>query len=384
MKRLDNVWREMVDLRHELHKMPEIAGQEFKTMRMIRDRLAKLDLEVLPPFLETDTVAILRGARPGKNLTLRADIDALTIEEKTGCPYASTVPGMMHACGHDAHTSMLMGAAEILCSMKDEIKGTIRFVWQPGEENAAMAKQLIAAGALDDPKPDMVAAIHMSPGTPVGMMRVCRGASEAACTHFKITFRGKGGHGSLPHASRSPLTAAAFAVVEAQSIVPNRLNPHHAGVISICCFNSGTLHNIIPGEAVLQGTIRSFDAGDDEMLSNALREICEGAAKMHRVECDVELVHGYLPVINTPAETEMAILAAKRAGLEVGIPKEPSMVSEDFSFFLTKAPGVMIKLGNGKDSPGLHTPSFDASDEAMRYGISWLVELAKEFSATRA
>ena len=208
MKRLDDVWAKMAEFRHELHRTPEIAGREFKTMRMIRDRLSELELEVLPPFLETDTVAILHGVRPGKNLTLRADIDALKLEEKTGCPYASEIPGMMHACGHDAHTSMLMGAAEILCSMKDELKGTIRFVWQPGEENAAMAKDLIAAGALDSPAPDMVAAIHMAPGIPLGMMKVCRGASEAACSHFKITFRGKGGHGSLPHASRSALTMA--------------------------------------------------------------------------------------------------------------------------------------------------------------------------------
>ena len=384
MTRLDEVWTKMVEFRHELHRMPEIAGQEFKTMRMIRDRLSKLDIEVLPPFLETDTVAILHGAKPGKNLTLRADIDALQIKEKTGCPYASTVPGMMHACGHDAHTAMLLGAAEILCSMKDELKGTIRFVWQPGEENVAMAKDLIAAGALDSPAPEMVAAIHMAPGIPVGEMKICRGPSEAACTHFKITFRGKGGHGSLPHASRSPLTAAAFAVVEAQSIVPNRLNPHHAGVISICCFNSGTLHNIIPDEAVLRGTIRSFDADDAEMLANALRNVCEGAAKIHRVECIADIVRGYLPVINTPEETEMAIRAAKQAGLEVGIPRYPSMGSEDFSYFLTKAPGAMIKLGNGEDSPALHNSSFNASDEAMRYGIRYYVELAKDFSATRA
>ena len=384
MTHLEEVWARMVEFRHELHRTPEIAGREFKTMRMIRDRLSELDIEVLPPFLETDTVAILHGARPGGNLTLRADIDALKLEEKTDCPYASTVPGMMHACGHDAHTAMLMGAAEMLCTMKNELTGTIRFVWQPGEENRAMAKDLVAAGALDSPAPGMVAAIHMSPGIPVGMMKVCRGASEAACSHFKITFRGKGGHGSLPHASRSALTAAAFAVVEAQSIVPNRLNPHHAGVVSICCFNSGTLHNIIPDEAVLQGTIRSFDADDDELLTNALREVCEGAAKIHRVECETEIVHGYLPVINTPEETEMAISAAKRAGLEVGFPRFPSMGSEDFSYFLTKAPGVMIKLGNGENSPALHQPDFDANDEAMRYGIGYFVELAKEFSATRA
>lgn len=374
----------MVDFRHELHREPEIAGQEFNTMRRIRDRLAKLDLEVLPPFLETDTVAILHGGKPGKNLTLRADIDALRLVERTGRPYASKIPGMMHACGHDAHTAILMGAAEMLCSIKNEIKGTIRFVWQPGEENLAMAKDLIAAGALDSPAPDMVAAIHMASGVPVGMMKVCRGASDAACSHFKITFKGKGGHGSLPHASRSALTAAAFAVVEAQSIVPNRLNPHHAGVISICCFNSGTLHNIIPEEAVLQGTIRSFDTDDDEMLANALREVCEGAAKIHRVECEVDIVRGYLPVVNTPEETEMAIRAAKRVGLEVGFPQYPSMGSEDFSYFLTKAPGVIIKLGNGEDSPSLHQPDFDASDEAMRYGIGYFVELAKDFSATRA
>ena len=173
-------------------------------------------------------------------------------------------------------------------------------------------------------------------------------------------------------------------MVEVQSIVTNRLNPHHAGVISICCFNSGTLHNIIPDEAVLRGTIRSFDAADDEMLANALREVCENTAKMHRVECDADIVHGYPPLINTSAEIEMAIRAAERAGLKVGFPRYPSMGSEDFAYFLTKAPGVMIKLGNGENAPALHQNDFNASDEAMRYGIGYFVELAKDFSATRA
>ena len=384
MKTLDEVWREMVEFRHELHKIPEIAGHEFETQKMLRDRLAKLDIEVLPPFIGTDPVAILRGAKPGRNLTLRADIDALRLDEKTGVPYASTHPGMMHACGHDAHMSMLMGAAELLSEMKDELKGTIRFVWQPGEENEAMAKPLIEAGALDDPPPAMVSAIHMRPGTPAGTIMLQEGPSDAACTVFKFTFKGKGGHGSRPYASRSPLTAAAFAAVEAQSIVPNRLDPLHAGVISICCFNAGSIDNVIPDEAVIRGTIRSFSVEDDKLLADSLQSVCEGAAKMHRVECVSEIRHAYLPVVNTGEETQMAIRVSERAGMPVYIIPQPSMGSEDFSYFLAKAPGVMIKLGNGEDSPLLHNSSFNASDEAMRNGIRYFVELAKEFSATRA
>ena len=384
MKTLDEVWRAMVEFRHELHKIPEIAGHEFETQKMLRARLAKLDIEVLPPFIGTDTVAILRGAQPGKNLTLRADIDALRLDEKTGVPYASTHPGMMHACGHDAHMSMLMGAAELLSGMKDQIKGTIRFVWQPGEENEAMAKPLIEAGALDDPEPDMVSAIHMRPGAPVGTIMLQEGASDAACTVFKFTFRGKGGHGSRPYASRSPLTAAAFAVVEAQSIVPNRLDPLHAGVISICCFNAGSIDNVIPDEAVVRGTIRSFSVEDDQLLADALQSVCEGAAKMHRVECVSEIRHAYPPLVNTRNEVQMAIRVAERAGMPVRIIPQPSMGSEDFAYFLGKAPGVMVKLGNGEDSPVLHNSSFDASDEAMRNGIRYFVELAKEFSAAQA
>jgi len=339
MKSLEEVWKEMVELRHALHRIPEIAGQEFKTMRMLRERLAWLDIEVLPPFIGTDTVAILRGARPGKNLTLRADIDALRLDEKTGCAYASTHPGMMHACGHDAHMAMLMGAAEVLCSMKDRIKGTIRFVWQPGEENRAMAKPLIEVGALDEPPPAMVSAIHMLPGAPAGTVTVARGASDAACAHFKITFRGKGGHGSRPFAARNPLTAAAAAVIEAQGIVQNRLNPLHAGVVSICYLNSGAIDNVIPDEAVLGGTIRSFDTDDAATLATGLREVCENAAKMHRVECDADIRQTYLPVVNTPEETEMALRTAERAGLPTAILPEPLMSSEDFSYYLTRAPG---------------------------------------------
>jgi len=384
MKTVDDVMPGIIEFRHELHRIPEIAGHEFKTMRAIRDRLAKLDIEVLPPFLETDTVAILRGAYPGKNLTLRADIDALRLDENTACPYASTHPGMMHACGHDAHMAMLMGAAELLSSMKEQIKGTIRFVWQPGEENLAMAKPLIEAGALDDPSPAMVSAIHMHPGAPAGMIVLKEGALDAACAHFKIRFKGKGGHGSRPYASRNPLIAAAAATVEAQSIVSNRLNPFHSGVVSICRLNSGELDNVIPDEAFLGGTIRSFTTEDADLLANALRDICEGAAKAHHVECEIDIRQTYLPVINTSAETRMAIRAAEKAGIPVKLISEPSMGSEDFSYFLTKAPGVMIKLGNGENSPALHNSAFDASDEAMRNGIRYYVWLAREFAAAEA
>ena len=382
--RIEDVPRGIIEFRHELHRIPELAGREFKTMRAIRDRLAALDLEVLPPFLKTDTVAILRGARPGKNLTLRADIDGLRISESSGCPYASVHPGFMHACGHDAHAAMLMGAAEVLCSMKDRLKGSIRFVWQPGEENMAMARELIAAGALDAPRPDMVAAIHMHPGLPVGSIAMKEGPSDAACAHFRVAFRGRSGHGSRPDLSRNPLTAAAFAVSEAQSIVSNRLNPFHAGVVSICYLNSGTLDNIIPENAVMGGTIRSFDTGEAAMLADALREICEGAAKAYRVECEVEVCQSYLPVINTPEETRMAVRAAKKAGLKTETLPEPLMSSEDFSYYLAHAPGVMMKLGNGEDSPALHNSAFNANDEALSYGIRCFVELAREFSATRA
>ena len=346
-------------------------------MRAIRERLAAIpELEVLPPFLETDTVAMLRGTRPGVNVTLRADIDALTVREPEGVPWISEIPGMMHACGHDAHAAILTGVAEYLASRRDEFAGSVRFVWQPGEENKAMAKPLIAAGAIDDPAPAMVAALHVAPGLPVGTVGIRRGAVASSCCHFTIRVKGVGGHGSRPDLARNPVVAIAAIVTELQSVVGRRVSPMSSGVVSVCEIHGGTLDNVIPDEAGCTGTLRALDNETAGELEEALREVVENVARIHRVEPTLHAERRYPATVNTPAETDLAIRAMNEAGVPTVIEEESWMSSEDFSYFLGRAPGVMLHLGNGVDSAGLHSPDIVFREEALGGGILALASIA--------
>ena len=376
-KTLQEILPGVVEFRRRLHRSPEIAGKEFRTMRAIRERLAAIpELEVLPPFLETDTVAMLRGARPGVNVTLRADIDALTVREPERLPWISEIPGMMHACGHDAHAAILTGVAEYLASRRDEIAGSVRFVWQPGEENKAMAKPLIAAGAIDDPAPAMVAALHVAPGLPVGTVGIRRGAVASSCCHFTVRVEGVGGHGSRPDLARNPVVAIAAIVTELQSVVGRRVSPMASGVVSVCEIHGGTLDNVIPGEAGCTGTLRALDNQTAGELEDALREVVDDVARIHRVKATLHAERRYLATVNTPAETDLAIRAMNEAGVPTVIEEEPWMSSEDFSYFLDRAPGVMLHLGNGTDSAGLHSPDIVFREEALGGGILALASIA--------
>ena len=376
-KSIEELLPQVTEFRRRLHRCPEIAGREFATMKAIRERLAAIPgLEVLPPFLETDTVAILRGAAPGINVTLRADIDALRVEEPAGLPWISENPGMMHACGHDAHAAILTGVAEYLASRRGEFSGTVRFVWQPGEENRAMARNLIAAGAIDDPVPAMVAALHIAPGLPVGTVGIREGAVASSCCHFQLRVTGKGGHGSRPDLARNPVVAVAEIVSQLQTVVATRISPLRSGVVSVCEIHGGSLDNVIPLEAGCIGTLRALDNETAAELEKALREVAAGVAAVYRVECTVSADNGYLATVNTPAETELAIRAMREAGISVVREAEPWMSSEDFSHFLVRAPGVMLHLGNGEDSADLHNPGIVFREEALEYGIRALSSIA--------
>lgn len=370
-----DIFQDIVDFRHELHRHPELAGEEAVTQQLIRAKLEGLGLEVLPPFIGTDTVAILHGGKPGPNVSLRADIDALAIQEETGLPFASETPGLMHACGHDAHTAMLMGAALILASRRAELAGTVRFIWQPGEENKAMARDLVAAGVLRDPVPDFIAGQHVTPGLPVGTFACKPGPIMSSSTHFNARFRGHGGHGSAPYKARNPVLAAAAAALEAQTAVPNRINPQRSGVLSICTIHGGELDNVIPYEASVSGTIRALDDDTDRELCAALREIMTAVAAAHRCECTVEFPHHYSVTVNDPQAYEYAKKAVRDIGAEYHELPESFMSSEDFSEYLKECPGVFMRIGIGDSAPA-HTSKFCVDDAALPYGIDFLVRVA--------
>ena len=368
------------ELRHRFHMIPEIAGKEFETCALIRETLAGIPgVEVLPPFLETDTVVLIRGGRgEGKQVLLRADIDALPGQETTGCAFASRHPGMMHACGHDVHMSVLLGAVKYLAAHRQEFSGVLRCVFQPGEENKAMAKDLIGAGALGEKIPDVCAALHVMPGRPAGEISLRDGAMMASCNHFKVKIKGRGGHGSLPSGSCSPLLAAAAMVMELQTVVPNRVDPRRSGVLSICYLSSGAIDNIIPETAEFSGTMRSLDNETAVTLEKALHEICGGVASIHRVTCEIDSRQSYLATCNASAPAALFRKAIRAEGLPLYELPDPEMSSEDFSFYLEKIPGVFFRLGAGEDAPSLHNPGFLPPDSVISSGIRAMTAFALE------
>lgn len=375
MRTLAEILPGIIEFRHALHRIPEMAGAEFETSRAIRERLAGLDLEVLPPFLGTDVVAILRGRGPGRNVTLRADIDALRLNEETGVPHASCHEGRMHACGHDGHAAMVMGAAELLASRRDSFDGSVRFVWQPGEENRAMGRELVEAGALENPRADLVTALHGMPGLPLGVLALRDGAMMASCAHFKVTIRGRGGHSSRPHQAVDPVVAAAAIVVELQSVVSRRIDPQQAAVLSVCRIAGGELANVIPDEVVLEGTARALDMNVAAALESGLREVVDAVSRAHRTSCEIDYRLSYPVTFNAPEPTALARRVIRETVGEGRFIElaESSMGAEDFSWYLRRYPGVYVKLGTGEDCPALHNSKFDFPDAALAAGIEYLV-----------
>lgn len=375
MRTLAEILPGIIEFRHALHRIPEMAGAEFETSRAIRERLAGLDLEVLPPFLGTDVVAILRGRGPGRNVTLRADIDALRLNEETGVPHASCHEGRMHACGHDGHAAMVMGAAELLASRRDSFDGSVRFVWQPGEENRAMGRELVEAGALENPRADLVTALHGMPGLPLGVLALRDGAMMASCAHFKVTIRGKSGHSSRPHQAIDPVVAAAAVVVELQSVVSRRIDPQQAAVLSVCRIAGGELANVIPDEVVLEGTARALDMRVAAALEAGFREVIESVCRAHRTSCEIDYRLSYPVTFNAPEPTALARRVIRETVGEGRFIElaESSMGAEDFSWYLRRYPGVYVKLGTGEDCPALHNSKFDFPDAALAAGIEYLV-----------
>lgn len=374
----NSVVAEAVRFREELHRMPEASGEEFCTCTAIRRELSEIPgVCIVEPFLKTDTVAFIDGNSPGRNVVLRADIDALAVKENTGVDFTSENSGMMHACGHDVHAAILLGCAKILASERHKFSGSVQLVFQPGEESLAMARDLIAAGALRNPEPDFVAALHVEPGLPVGTIALKSGCMASACKHYQVQFSGKGGHGSMPHLARNPVLAAAAAINELQYVVNTWIEAGNPAVLSVCSINGGSLDNVIPQVCSFSGTLRCFDNGTAEKMLVALKDICESVAKMHRMQCTVVVRGDYPALINPHSGFLLAVRAAENAGLKVRILEQPAMSSEDFSCFLQNSPdGVFVRLGAGENQPPLHNSKFLPPAEIIEPGIRFLTAAA--------
>ena len=379
-KLVDKILPDIVSIRHSIHQNPELALEEYDTAALIRKALESTGMGLLEPFLETDVVAILEGKGAGGNVTLRADIDALPLQEKTGLPYQSKRDGFMHACGHDGHTAMLIGSAMILSELKDQFEGSVRFVFQPGEEVVAAGKDLVAEGVLGNPEPDAVFALHAWPGTPEGSIASKPGVLLAAADFFKITVQGKGGHGSRPEVSIDPILIAARIVEALQTIASRMVGALDSAVVSVCRITGGTNSNIIPDLVEMEGTTRYLDPKTGEKIPEYMEQIIKGVCDSMGASYKFSYTGTYIPTVNNH---DIVALGKKVAEDILGASnwielKSPSMGAEDFAYYIKDYPGAMFRLGMGKEGATLHNPHFDFNDNALKNGILFLVCAALE------
>ncbi len=385
------IYPEVAALRRHLHQHPELSYQEFQTTAFIKEYLAKIGIEAEPPLMETGVVALLRGegAITGERRTiaLRADIDALPLQEENQHDFSSTVDRCMHACGHDMHTAMLLGAAIVLNDMKSELKGDVLLIFQPAEEKApGGARPLIEAGLLEKYQPSAIFAQHCFPSVKSGSIAMCKGSFMAAADELYITIHGQGGHASAPHKTRDPILASAHIITALQHLVSRVAPPHESAVLSIASINGGHATNIIPGKVTMMGTMRTMNEELRALLHEKFDRTVKQVAAAFDCEAEVEIVSGYPVLSNDPDMTDIAWEAGKEfLGDEKVHKSEPLMTAEDFAYYLRECPGSFWQLGTGLDgsAPGnlLHSPTFDPDEHALETGMGMMSYLALRFLA---
>ena len=378
--RLAPLHAEMTAWRHDLHAHPEIAFREHRTSERVAALLAGFGMEVHRGLAGTGVVGSLRRGAGGRAIALRADMDGLPIQEAHDIPYRSQVPGAMHACGHDGHMAMLLGAAREL-AQSGRFDGTIHFVFQPAEENEGGGRVMVAEGLFDRFPVDAVFGLHNWPGLPAGHFAVRPGPVMAAFDVFEVKLHGRGAHGAMPHLAIDPVVAAAEMIGAFQTIVSRNVSPVEAAVVSVTQVQGGDTWNVIPEEVRLRGTTRYFLPAVGRVVEDGVRRIAAGVASAFGASAEVAYEHRYPPTVNEPAATAIAArVAADVVGRARAIPDAPpSMASEDFAFMLQSRPGCYVWLGNGPAENGrnLHNPGYDFDDAILPVGAAYWVRLAE-------
>ena len=380
---------DIVALRRAIHADPEVGLHCPRTTEKAKAALAGLPLEIREGSRTTGFVAILRGGRAGqgsntRTVLLRGDMDALPLEEETGLPFASRNAGAMHACGHDAHTAMLVGAAKALCARRDELPGTVVFMFQPGEEGHHGAREMIADGLLADPRPDAAFALHISPNAPAGVFVGRPGPLLASTDTVHATIRGRGGHAAMPHDCVDPIPAAGEIVGALQAMIARTIPVADPAVLTITQIHAGSSHNIIPGEVKLMGTLRTLSERTRDKAQAGFRRVVEGVAAAHGCTADTSIDQGYPVTMCDPRATAMMEqIAGQMAGWE--LMPAPMMGGEDFSYVLRDMPGAMAFIGvapEGSDhrtNPPLHNTRMTIEESAMAQGVAMHCALAERF-----
>ena len=374
---------EIAAIRRDIHAHPELAYEEHRTSDIVAARLAEWGLEVTRGLGKTGLVGTLRRGNSLKAIGLRADMDCLPMDETNDFEHASKNPGRMHACGHDGHTAMLLGAAKVL-SEKRDFEGAVHFIFQPAEEGGGGGKAMIDDGLFEKFPCDAVFAIHNKPGLPLGTIATKPGPLLAAADRWDLRISGKGGHAAHPHLAKDPLIVAANLVLALQTIVSRNMDPFAASVVTVGFVKGGSAYNVIPTDAHVGGTTRTTTPEARKLIEARIREICDGAARMYDVNIDVEYRYGYPPTINNAQRAAIAIDVAAGICGPHGVRDnvQASMGAEDFSYMLEKVPGAMVWLGNGGEDgngAGLHNSRYDFNDMAIPFGVIFFVNTVERF-----
>ncbi len=379
-----------VTLRRSLHAEPEIGLDLPRTQAKVLAALEGLPLQVRTGHRTSSVVATLHGARPGRAILLRADMDALPLQEETGLEFASSVPGSMHACGHDAHVAMLVGAARVLVAHQAELSGAVRFMFQPGEEGYGGARLMLDEGLLEEPSVDAALALHAQPALPPGVLGVRSGPALASSDTFRVTVRGRGGHASRPSAAADPIPVACEIVQALQVFMTRSVDIFAPGVLTVARIEAGTTSNIIPETATLEGTVRALAADTRTRVLDGVRRMARGIAEAHGLSAEVRIDEGYPVTVNDPTFTRLVADVARRLlGAEKVVEQgEPNMAADDFSYVLERVPGALMSLGTRPAglavAPAAHSNRYLLDEGAMEEGIALNAAVALAYLAAGA
>ena len=379
VNRVADFHKEITGWRRDIHAHPELQFDVHRTAGSVADLLKSFGCdEVVPGIGRTGVVGVIRGRKPGKKVIgLRADMDALPLEEETGLPYKSTVPGKMHACGHDGHTAMLLGAAKYLAETRN-FAGTAVVIFQPAEEGGGGGLAMVKDGLMSRFGIAEVYGMHNYPGLPAGEFAIRPGSMMAAADHIEIAIEGKGGHAARPHLAIDTVLVGAQIINQLQSIVSRNVDPLESAVISICMFQAGNTDNVIPQHVRLRGTARSLKPAVRDLLEKRIGEVAEGTARLYGATAKVSYHRGYPVLVNHERETAFAADVAREivGDTKVDTAVAPVMGAEDFAYMLEERPGAFIFVGNG-DSAGLHHPAYNFNDDVIPVGTSYWVRLTE-------
>lgn len=368
--------KKFIEIRRDLHQHPEIAFEEFRTASVVSQALAELGIDHKTGVGRTGVVGYIRGARPGPTLLIRADMDALPIQEQTGLPYASKIPNRMHACGHDIHTATVLGVGAVLKRLENRLAGNVRLVFQPAEEAIGGAAEMIADGILEGV--DMALSLHNRPEIPVGQFGIVHGYANSSVDSFDIIVRGKGGHAARPYAAVDPIVAAAQIINQLQTIVSRDVRALDSCVVTIGSIHAGQARNVIPELCELKGTVRSRQPQARDSAEDGIRRICEGVSRSMRVSCELQYTRGTPPILNDDTMLKYTVAAIHAQIGDVAVDYEPSMGGDDFALIAEKVPSFRLLVGSSQ--PGrtdkVHNPDYQPDERSIALGTLALARTA--------